>query len=663
MKQIEIRDFLQHRYVSAPTFSPDGRFAAFVVQTPDVEGNTYKGDLWLLEVAAKQTRRLTCGGDAKRYLWTKEGTLLFPAVRDPAVKKKQEAGEPVSSWYEIDPEGGEAKLAFTLPLKTAELTAVDADRYVIRAPFDNTMPDLDALTEQERSELLQKKQKPAYEVLEEAPFWSNGGGFTSGIRQRLYLYSRASGELQPLTDPWFHTMFYDVCGTKLAYKGYAWQGFRGVTKNSGIWLRDLDSGETTCLLPEDTLFSSVFTLREDGSITLAASAGETWGSYQYPDIWQLSPDGSRRKLADYGYGIGSGDVNSDARLGGGREQKQAGGKFYFVSTLDDSAVLRCLDENGVLSGDLTPKGSCDSFDVFGDHLLVCGFYDGLLAELYLDGERVTFFNDAYLQERAAVTPEPHTVMNGETELHGWAMKPAGYEPGRKYPAILHIHGGPRTAFGAIHHHEMQVWANAGYFVFYCNPRGSEGRGDAFGDLLGKYGTIDYEDLMAFADEMLVRYPDADGSRFGVTGGSYGGFMTNWIIGHTDRFAAAVSQRSISNWIAFEHTSDIGHTFTYNNQGTLTRDNVEKLWEHSPLKYADRCKTPTLFIHADADYRCWMVEGISMFTALKMHGCEARMCLFHGESHELSRSGKPQNRIRRMEEILGWMDNYLKGGAV
>ena len=92
---------------------------------------------------------------------------------------------------------------------------------------------------------------------------------------------------------------------------------------------------------------------------------------------------------------------------------------------------------------------------------------------------------------------------------------------------------------------------------------------------------------------------------------------------------------------------------------ITRENVDKLWWHSPLRYADKCTTPTLFIHADRDYRCWMVEGLSMFTALKMHGCESRLCLFHDETHELSRSGKPQNRIRRMEEILGWMDKYLK----
>src|SRR5699024_11134194 len=132
----------------------------------------------------------------------------------------------------------------------------------------------------------------------------------------------------------------------------------------------------------------------------------------------------------------------------------------------------------------------------------------------------------------------------------WVMEPVGYEPGKKYPAILHIHGGPRTAFGSVFHNEMQLWASQGYFVLFCNPRGGDGRGMAFADLLDKYGDVDYKNLMEFTDECLKQYPDIDTGNVGVTGGSYGGFMTNWIIGHTDRFKASASQRSIANWITF-----------------------------------------------------------------------------------------------------------------
>jgi dipeptidyl aminopeptidase/acylaminoacyl peptidase len=136
-------------------------------------------------------------------------------------------------------------------------------------------------------------------------------------------------------------------------------------------------------------------------------------------------------------------------------------------------------------------------------------------------------------------------------------------------------------------------------------------------------------------------------------------MTNWIIGHTDRFRAAVSQRSISSWLSFSNTSDIGHTFTYNYWGTDIWKNSQLLWERSPLKYADRVKTPTLFIHSEEDYRCWLVEGLQMYYALRYFDVPSRIVIFKNENHELSRSGKPVNRIKRLDEITGWFDKYLK----
>ena len=239
------------------------------------------------------------------------------------------------------------------------------------------------------------------------------------------------------------------------------------------------------------------------------------------------------------------------------------------------------------------------------------------------------------------------------------LEPVGYDESKSYPAILDIHGGPKTVYGTCFMHEMQYWANEGYFVFFCNPRGGDGRGNEFADIRGRYGQEDYEDIMAFTDYVLWSYPQIDKSRIGVTGGSYGGFMTNWIIGHTHRFAAAASQRSISNWISMEGTSDIGPYFGLDQAGGNAWERQDQAWWHSPLKYADKCTTPTLFIHSDEDYRCWMVEALQMFSALKVHGIESRVCLFHGENHELSRSGKPEHRIRRLKEITDWFNHYLK----
>ena len=273
---------------------------------------------------------------------------------------------------------------------------------------------------------------------------------------------------------------------------------------------------------------------------------------------------------------------------------------------------------------------------------------------------LTSFNQEALAGKYVAVPQPLSFRNEDgLELDGWVLLPRGYDPARQYPAILDIHGGPKTVYGTVYYHEMQLWASQGYFVFYCNPRGGDGRGDAFADIRGKYGAIDYADLMGFTDRVLEAYPAIDARRVGVTGGSYGGFMTNWIIGHTDRFAAAASQRSISNWISMGYTTDIGYYFAPDQTAATPWDNLERMWDQSPLKYADRCVTPTLFIHSDQDYRCWQAEALQMFTALKVHGVESRLCLFKGENHELSRSGKPKHRIRRLREITGWMDRHLK----
>lgn len=219
-------------------------------------------------------------------------------------------------------------------------------------------------------------------------------------------------------------------------------------------------------------------------------------------------------------------MGSDARLGAGRGSKVFQNRLYFLSTIRNDSFLYSLGEEGDLRLESGEHGSIDSFDVAEGKLLLCALYGDRLAELYENGKQVTDLNGRLLSELELSTPIAHSFTSrGGVTIDGWAMKPIGYEPGKKYPAILHIHGGPRTVFSEVFHQEMQLWAANGYFVFYCNPRGADGRGNAFGDLCGKYGSIDYEDLMDFADEMLRQYPDADEKRFGVGGGSYGGFMT------------------------------------------------------------------------------------------------------------------------------------------
>lgn len=333
-----------------------------------------------------------------------------------------------------------------------------------------------------------------------------------------------------------------------------------------------------------------------------------------------------------------------------------GDVLYFISTRFDGAGLYKL-EDGAVSPVLVRDGSVDCFDRKNGRMLLCALWDMKPQELYDEtGRRVTHFNDAMLRGKYVAQPDPLNLTAGDHEVHGFILKPMGFEAGKKYPVIFDIHGGPKTVYGPVFYHEMQYWASRGYFVIFCNPTGSDGRG-AFMDIRGKYGTVDFDDLMAFCDAALAKYPEMDADNLFETGGSYGGFMTNWIIGHTDRFRACASQRSISNWTSFYGVSDIGPDFSEDQCGSTIWPDVEKFWWHSPMKYADKVKTPTLFLHSLEDYRCPVDQGYQMYSALIAHGVESRLVLFRGENHELSRSGKPKHRIRRLNEITGWFEQH------
>ncbi|MGX7067054.1 dipeptidyl aminopeptidase/acylaminoacyl peptidase [Vagococcus fluvialis] len=241
------------------------------------------------------------------------------------------------------------------------------------------------------------------------------------------------------------------------------------------------------------------------------------------------------------------------------------------------------------------------------------------------------------------------------DIQGWYVPPV--ESKKNYPVILYIHGGPQVAYGESFFHEMQVHAANGYGVIMLNPRGGQGYGQEFVKaILGDYGNEDYQDLMLGLDYVLTEYPEIDKNNVYVAGGSYGGFMTNWIVGHTNRFKAAVTQRSISNWISFYGTSDIGSFFV---KYQLNRDlkDIDKLWQLSPLAYADNVDTPLLVLHGEEDLRCPQEQGEQMYTAVKMKGVPTKMVVFPESSHGLSRQGLPNLRMERINEIVNWFSQY------
>ena len=278
------------------------------------------------------------------------------------------------------------------------------------------------------------------------------------------------------------------------------------------------------------------------------------------------------------------------------------------------------------------------------------------------GERTqaTHFNDEWLNEVKLSKAEPivYTSTN-DLQVHGWLMKPAAFEVDKKYPLIVEIHGGPHTMYANTFFHEMQLLAAQGYGVLYVNPRGSHGYSQDFvNGVRGDYGGGDYEDIMAGLDYVLAEESWIDADRLGVTGGSYGGFMTNWIVGQTKRFKAAVTQRSISNWVSFFGVSDIGYYFTPWQIGTDMMD-PEKLWEHSPLKYVKNVETPLLILHSELDFRCPIEQAEQLYITLKSMGKETSFVRFPDNNHNLSRTGTPNLRIERLNHMVSWFEKYLE----
>lgn len=665
MEKLMLEDFTKFKFLSGLKFSPSGSHAAFVVHRMDVEENKYLSNIWVLDTKTKKYFQLTSFNEERGFVWLDDDYILFAGSRNPKDKEKAESGEEFTKYYKINIHGGEAVEAFVIPKKVTEILPVDDDTFLLIALYNVNKKDLEGLSEEEKKkELERRKEEKDYEVFDEIPFWANGEGVINKDRGRLYVYKLSDNKLQPITDEYtdVYSLKLNKDKTKAVFIGKSYKGKMPLT--SDVYIYNLKVGELK-KVNKDSDFSYSYVDFLGDKIICAGTDMKKYGINENSKFYILEESGERRCITpELDMSLGN-SVNSDVRYGSGFSFKAEGDYLYFIYTERYNAYLNRINLEGKIEKVIDKDGSVDMFDVCGDNILFIGFRGLKLLELYeyKDGQeiQITDFNEWVQKEKKLSKPERVEVETRPGHfIDGWVIKPVDYEEGKKYPAILDIHGGPKTVYGEVYFHEMQYWASEGYFVFFCNPVGSDGRGNEFADIRGKYGTIDYEDIMKFTDYVLENYKDIDPERVGVTGGSYGGFMTNWIIGHTDRFKAAVSQRSISNWFTEFGTTDIGYYFVPDQVGGTPWDNFEKYWDNSPLKYADKVKTPTLFLHSDEDFRCWLAEALQMFTALKYFGVESRLVICHGENHDLSRSGKPKHRIRRLKEITDWFNKYLKG---
>ena len=661
MKKIELTDFYDYKFLSGITFSPDKKKALFVVKNCDKDNNGYKTNLWLLDSETKKTKQLTSAGDIGIFAWLNNEEIIFTAMRDSSLKEKVKAGERWTAVYKLSLNGGEAVEYFRLAKSVSRIKVVDENKLVLTITKESMRPDIESMEGEEKSKALaQQKENQDYEVLDELPFWHNGGGFSNGMRDEVYVYDVKENNLTAISR---YPVDAGVTTVKKGYVIYITSTFEkglGDLKN-GLWAYNLETGENKELIKTGKWSIYGADISAD-KLWVLATDNEHYGINENPKLY-FYKDGDLEVWLDKDLSYGS-SVGSDSRLGGGKDFFTCDYGVAFVTTENYNSVINTLTLEG--RHDVLPMkdGSVDCFDKAADGTLYfVGMRENRLQEIYgiKNGveEKITSFNDEVLADKYVAVPEQFTYENGGAVLDGFVLKPKDFDPAKKYPAILDVHGGPKTVYGNVFYHEMQVWANMGYFVFFTNPHGGDGRGNEFADIRGHYGEQDYDDLMKFTDLVLEKYPQIDTAKVGVTGGSYGGFMTNWIIGHTQRFAAAASQRSIANWISMGYISDIGYYFIDDQTAATPWNNLEQVWRQSPMKYADKVTTPTLFIHSDEDYRCPLAEGIQMFSALKYHGVEARLCMFKGENHELSRGGKPLHRQRRLDEITTWFEKHLR----
>jgi dipeptidyl aminopeptidase/acylaminoacyl peptidase len=598
----------------------------------------------------------------------RDGDIIFRGNRDERGRDNTRRGEQQTVFQKLSIGYQEADEWLRLPIQAGQIEWIEKDRFFYTSSYDHHFELLLRESNGNRQEAQKKKEDGKnYRIFDELPFWSNGRGDVSGQRTHLYYYNK--GESKLLSDTLENATSPELSPDKKTAIYTKRDAYYGKAPETGNHLLVLDVA--TLETKEISLFDKAsyggVQFINDDEIVLTINRSREHDRIENSGLYRYNlRTGKLTEIYDGSqFGVGGG-VGSD--VGGGGRAKvtfdKDGVRFVTVA-VDYAPLVHIAYKDGKITY-LTPKDiNIQEYVPYKDGFLAIGVVGQQGSEIYFIDKKGTYtpltaINKPVFDEYNVVHPIEITYVNEENiTLRGYVLPPANYEKGKKYPAILDIHGGPKSVYGTVFFHEMQYWANQGYAVLFTNPTGSDGRGSKFSDIRGRAGEIDYRDILTFVDTALVKIDFIVGDRLGVTGGSYGGYMTNWIIGQTNRFKAAASQRSISSWASFSNTSDIGYTFSYNYWGTDIWKNHDLLWNHSPLKYADKVKTPTLFIHSEEDYRCWLVEGLQMYYALQYFEVPSRIVLFKGENHELSRSGKPVNRIKRLAEITGWFDKYLK----
>ncbi len=657
MEKVRLEDIAKLHFASNIQLSPDNKHAVYVETKSNHSSNKYENDLFLFDMKTKTSKQLTFNGKNSYYIWDDNETLLLITTRE-----KEDRPRPLeekTTIYRLSINGGEAQPAFTLHNNVTSIKKIKEGLYACTILVDWNRLDPKKV---DKKVALEEQD---YHIFEEVPFWGNGRGFVSGKRNALFVYEEKNESLLRITEKYTNVSSYSIHGDEILYISRTYQDV--ISVKSELTSYNLKTKKKTKIVKGNMLRIDDASFVK-GGIVFAGSDLKPWGSNQLSDLYFYDSKKKKYELVykNEEYAIGDTPM-SDVFYGGGKSFFSVDGVLYFLAMKHYHNTVYQFANDYKIKKVVEFTGAMNGFDTDGKQFLFIGNKPNDLNVLYhYQNKKLTkckVFNEEFTKKKYIAKCEYVPFKNKDGyKIDGWVLKPKDYSSKKKYPGLLEIHGGPRAAYSDVFFHEMQTFASEGYFVFFCNPRGSEGYGNEFADLRGKYGTIDYQDLMDFTDHVLKKYPNINPNKLGTLGGSYGGFMCNWIEGHTDRFKAIASQRSVSNWVADFGASEIGITFDSNEMAATPWTDMQKMWDQSPLKYACYGKTPILFIHSLEDYNCPLDQGLEMFSAMKYFHVPSKMVLFEKENHSLSRTGLPKHRIRRLKEMHDWFELYIKKGG-
>ncbi len=615
---------------SDPRISPDDGRVAFVVSRPDIEADRNDSRIWLADDTG--ARVLTNGPDDKTPRWSPDGSSLA------FIRKTDDSGSQLAI---LPLDGGEIRVI------TEFVHGVEAFEW---SPDGSTLVVVAITATEEWTDLDDEERERRPRRIRSVPYRFDGRGSIHDRKRHLWLVDPTSQSEPRCLTPGDHdeeSPVWSPDGGKLAFISDRDPG-RGLVSGNDVFEVDVGSGDVSRVAARG--FWNSVSYRPDGTLHLLGNVQAAYPVEAY--LYRREPDGSLTDLtgqldrSSVSLAAGPAAVvwDGDNAVIGWEDS----GTFGVIKVSSDGSIETAAGGQRIVTG----------FDIQHGRLVFTASRWDSPGELYsiVNGaeQQLSSLNSMDL---GFVEPEHFQVESGDGEVDVWVYLPDGDEPA---PLLLNIHGGPASQFGFGFFDEFQVYAGAGYGVVACNPRGSSGRGGEFTrSVVGEgWGKVDLEDIRATVEASLDRFPRLDSERMGLMGGSYGGFMTAWIIGQEDRWRSAVVERALISWTSFAGTSDIGGVFPENYTEAKYPKSWDTWWELGPLALADHVTTPTLILHSEDDFRCPIEQAEQYFMALLRNGTTTEMLRFPGEGHEMSRSGSPLHRKERFDAVLDWHGRYL-----